>query len=163
VPFVVVGPTVSEPGSSTDALVHFVDIFPTLAEIADVDLSGMIRRNKAGEDVPLLPVLDGHSVLPNVMDPAAAGARDVVFTEGFKPSGGGPYTWRRRTTRDAEWKYTRVEDEEGLREGLYRIDPDAWDEGENLMHQDRGAAAEAALERLRGAMDEMDDHLEFAY
>jgi arylsulfatase A-like enzyme len=163
VPMVVVGPAVSEPGRSSDALVHFVDLFPTLAEIAEVDLSVLTRKTWQGPEVPLEPELDGHSLLANVRDPDAPGSRDLVFTEGFRPSGGGPYDWRRRTLRDETWKYTWIEEDGLAWEGLYRLDPFAWDEGENLVLRQRESEEQAALERLRAAMAATDERLEFAW
>ncbi|MBX2799579.1 MAG: sulfatase-like hydrolase/transferase [Myxococcales bacterium] len=70
VPFVVAGPYVEQPGTQTDALVNVVDLFPTIAQIAGVDLGVL--------GVPI----DGVSFLPVLEDPLNR-VRDTMYTEIF--------------------------------------------------------------------------------
>ena len=66
VPLLVTGPRVGTPGSRSDALVSVVDVLPTVAEIAGVEL---------GPD----PV-DGLSLLPVLADPTLP-VHEAVYTE----------------------------------------------------------------------------------
>ncbi len=155
VPLVVAGPYVQHPGSSTEELTHFVDLMPTLAEIAGVDLSTLDRT------------FDGRSILPWVMDPDTALSREVVFTEGFYPSGGSDREWERRTIRSQDWKYSRIIDSDGeMDELLYDLHRDEWDEGDDLLaygESTLSSEAKTALADLREALTEVDAELEFAY
>jgi arylsulfatase A-like enzyme len=75
VPLIVAGPGVVE-GARSDALVHLVDILPTVAEVAQVDLAA------TGE------VFDGESLWPYLVDPARPG-REVQHGDRFAPNGRG--------------------------------------------------------------------------
>lgn len=94
VPFIVSGPTVAAPGRESSALVHAVDLMPTLLEIAGV-------RPPEGL------ALDGVSFAPVLADPEAAGQRQLVFTERFSPIGGGPYDLDLVAVRDERYKLVR--------------------------------------------------------
>ena len=115
VPLVVAGASVPTPGDS-DALVHLVDLFPTVAELT------------GASSPPSIP-LDGHSLVPWLSDPVAghgATARSVLYNERFQPNGPPPYAqydWR--SLRDGPWLY--VERRSGislfdLRDGPYGQD-----------------------------------------
>lgn len=73
VPLIVAGPGVME-GARSQALVHLVDLVPTVADVAQVDLSSSI--------------LDGESLWPYLRDPAATG-RDMLHAGTFLPNGRG--------------------------------------------------------------------------
>ncbi|MCA9492948.1 MAG: sulfatase-like hydrolase/transferase, partial [Myxococcales bacterium] len=73
VPLVVTGPLVDGPGP-TDALVHTVDVFATIAALAGVD-PGLDRT------------IDGVSLLPVLRDPGAR-VRATVTTDVFVPNHG---------------------------------------------------------------------------
>jgi arylsulfatase A-like enzyme len=88
VPFIVVGPGIV-PGVA-DALVHTVDLFPTVAALTGVATGGL--------------VLDGVSFAPVLADPSDPGDRTVVYTERFGPLGPGPYDLDVRAVRDARFK-----------------------------------------------------------
>ncbi|MEQ1505916.1 MAG: sulfatase-like hydrolase/transferase [Myxococcota bacterium] len=92
VPLIVAGPTVGAPGAATSALVHAVDLFPTVAALAGVPLSAI--------DVPL----DGLDLGPLLADPDAQWPRTALFTEQFAPNGPGPYASDVRASRDASFK-----------------------------------------------------------
>jgi iduronate 2-sulfatase len=80
-----------KPGA-TDALVEYVDIYPTLAGLANL---------------PAATTLDGRSLLPILNDPATKG-RDVVLSQFSRPfRGGNPevmgYSIRTETQRYTRW------------------------------------------------------------
>lgn len=66
IPFVVVAPGVTRPGSRTRALVESVDLFPTLAELAGLPAPAGAQR------------LDGRSFVSTLRDPQAA-TKEAVF------------------------------------------------------------------------------------
>ena len=146
VPFSVTGPIVAEPGTTNDALLHFVDVFSVIAQLAAVGVAHEI---------------DGQSFLRQLTgNPEDSGTRDWVFTEAFWPNGPGlPHDgqtgWARRMVRDADYKYTRIVTEGELSEGLYHYDdPDRIGEGPNLLENPLDPAAEAALSQLKTLMDD---------
>ncbi len=75
VPMIVAGPGVVH-GQRTAALVHLLDVLPTVAEAARVDLA------TTGE------VFDGRSLWPQLVDPAAPG-REMLHVGYFLPNGAG--------------------------------------------------------------------------
>ena len=166
VPFIASGPGVARAGGETEALVSFADVFPTLAELAGVDLATWVPPG-GGHEGPL--ELDGESLVPLFQDPSADTARSVVLAEAFTPPGGGPYTWTRHTAVSAGWKYVLLEGEEStgdpdveVREELYRLVPndpaaDSWilDEGPDLLAEGTlDADAQAAYNQLSAALDD---------
>lgn len=144
VPLVVAGPQVVRPGVS-DALVHLVDVFPTVAEIS-------------GSPLPQRRTIDGRSLLPYLADPARRGARTTVFTEMFSPHGRGPYAFDRQAISDGRYKLVR-----GAHDGvewLTEVGPSPADEGADLLpgglsaeqaraHEALGEALSAFVEQLR--------------
>ncbi|MEL6908310.1 MAG: sulfatase-like hydrolase/transferase, partial [Planctomycetota bacterium] len=154
VPLVVTGPHVAEPGAVSNALVSVVDIFPTVAHIAGVPLSGPDETLEVDVGAEARP-LDGRSWLPVLADPDQHGA-DYVYLESFLPHGAGPHTGvDRRMVTDGHHKLVR--DMSG--DHLYRIDreriadpdgPDLW--GTDELSADSRTAADA-LARL---MDDLD-------
>lgn len=101
VPLIITGPHVSAPGTWSDAFIHVVDVFNTVAALADVDLS-MLR---GADDLALRT--DGQSILPYLADPNAPAAREVLFSEFFGPNGPPPYQEGFRAIRDREFKLVR--------------------------------------------------------
>ncbi len=150
VPFVVAGPHVAQPGTESDAFVHVVDVFHTVAEIAEVDV---VAGALAG--VPT----DGVSVVPYLTDPSTPSIREYAFTEEFVPLGGPPYTARSQMTRDARYKVIRIEKEdEPTREELFEFVPGAVDEGP-VIPQPYDAEQQDAYDRLVAEMDRLDADL----
>lgn len=98
VPLIVAGKHVEQPGRESDALLHAVDLFATLAELLGVDYRAGIGDNR--------PV-DGLSFAALLRDPAAPGPRASVFAERFSPNGFGPYSSQAWMVRDARWKLIR--------------------------------------------------------
>lgn len=102
VPFIVSGPTVSARGE-TAALVHVVDVFPTLMELAGV------RSVDA--------TLDGVSLVPILKD-ASVSVHKRLYTELRHPAQGPPWSGVERAARDQTLKL--VVDDGGRK--VYRID-----------------------------------------
>ncbi len=100
IPFIVSGPLVGSPGTTSATLAHVVDVFPTIAEIAGVDTS--VLRGSLDPTVPV--ALDGFSLLPALEDPAASTGRTLLYTEEFSPGGAGPFAEDSRTIRNATHK-----------------------------------------------------------
>ena len=145
-PMIVTGPYVEAPGTETDALVHLVDLLPTVAEIAEVDPTTLTDADGA----PL--ILDGQSLLPWLADPALPSARETLYTEGFWPNGDVNRSWIDRMVRDEEWKLVWKTEGDTTKE-LFHLDPNGFDEGEDLHAAgDLSAEAEAAEERLTAVM-----------
>lgn len=90
VPLLVVGANVKGRPRETQALVHAVDLFPTLVELA------------GGK--PDAERLDGVSFASVLRDPEATGDRRFVYTERFSPIGGGPYDVDMAAVRDDRYK-----------------------------------------------------------
>lgn len=136
VPLIVTGPLVTEPGLRSDAMVHVVDVFPTVADIAGVDLEGR--------------VIDGISLLGHVADPTAPSARTHLFTERMVPNGPPPYTlYDGQTIRTDKWKLMVVPD----RTHLFELTPGEFSEGPDMIFG--GGPTErrrAALESLEAAL-----------
>ena len=146
VPLMVRLPGMAKPGVDTDALTEYVDIYPTLAEVA-----GLTPPDG----------LDGRSFASVLRDPSAAG-RDLVlsqFSRPFKPSapevmGYSIRTATRRYTRWIDWLTRNV-----LAEELYdyAAEAGAVRNGGFLVEQRNlidSAEHAKVRERLRSKMDE---------
>lgn len=148
VPLLVASPRLATPGAETEALVHVVDIFPTVAEIAGVDTATLDQR------------LDGVSLLPLLDEPEAT-VRETVFTESFYPNGTGGREVRSRMLRDRDHKLTRVAREGALpAERLYRYDPERVDEGYDLLAKELSSEDAAAYARLAAELDALEAELD---
>jgi iduronate 2-sulfatase len=147
VPLLIRTPGLARPGAPTEALVEYVDVYPTLAELAGLRPPGP---------------LDGRSLVPLLQDPAARG-RDAVLSQftrpwtatGFTAMGYSLRTATQRYTRWVEWPSRRTRAEElydyaltdgATREGAYLL------ERRNLIEHPDYAAARG---QLRARMDEM--------
>lgn len=139
VPMVVSGPGVTDPGRDSDALVHFVDVFPTVAEVVGASIDA--------------PSLDGQSFLPVLMDPQVESVRDWVYTEGFAENG----SFVDRMVRNDTHKYRWRSDEGDITEQLFRYEAGAQDEGESLLDGTLSAEDEAALDALMAQMADITD------
>ena len=96
-PFVVNAPGLIPEGLSTDALIDFTDLFPTLADLAGVELPGDAN-------------LDGISFAP-VLQPGGEGEREWILAMGSLPGRIGKegmirnwYSFRDRAIRDKQYK-----------------------------------------------------------
>jgi len=124
VPFIIVAPGVTKPGSRCDRPVSLLDIYPTL-----LDLAGL----------PAKPDNDGHSLLPLLKDPDAAWPHCPLMTMGK-----GNHAIRTR-----RWRYIRYRDGS---EELYDHKYDPW-EWSNLAGRKKYADVLAGLRaRLEKAL-----------
>ncbi len=147
VPLIVTGPVVAEPGRRSDALVHVVDLFPTLAELAGVDVSTLTRTQ--GEHAGTSVTLDGTSFLPLLEDPAAEGAREYLHIDDFETNSTAP-SGRNFTVRSQGWKL--IDGDDG--DSLFRYDGADYAEGTDLhdtVGHDQDAAA--AYEELKAELE----------
>ncbi|MFT4621421.1 MAG: arylsulfatase A-like enzyme [Myxococcota bacterium] len=152
VPLIMAGPTVTAPGSTSDALVHVVDVFATVADLANVDLSTL--RDPDGDPVPV----DGRSLMPYLADPSAPSQRDLAYSERMGPNGGPPYRERDiRMVRDERYKLIRSRDGDQF----FEYAPGAWSEGEDLLAGDGLDADQAdAYARLSDGLEALQAELE---
>jgi arylsulfatase A-like enzyme len=149
VPFVVQGPLVAEPGSSSAALVHVVDVLPTVADIVGFDLTEL-----PGVLDPTQPLaLDGESLLPILADPSVPTARTFLYTEMFYPAGPGPYTEDMQAVRDDRFKLIR--DAVKGEEQFFEYPIGGVDEGLDLLPCGLDAEQQAAYDRLRADLENL--------
>ena len=85
VPFIIVAPGITQPGTRIDTPVSLVDIYPTL-----LDLAGL----------PAMPDLDGQSLVPLLKDPQAKWERPALMTQGRG----------NHAVRSRDWRYIRYKD-----------------------------------------------------
>lgn len=93
VPLIFSGPAVRSPGVC-DALVQTSDLFPTLLEIAAVDIADVIPAGR---------VIDGESLRPCLIDPSFDMVHEEIFSEAFLPNGD-PFVLRADAMRDRRFK-----------------------------------------------------------
>lgn len=99
VPFIIVAPGVTKPGTVIDRPVSLLDIYPTL-----VDLAGLPSKRD----------LDGQSLVPMLKNPQANWTRPAIMTQGRG----------NHAVRSDRWRYIRYND--GTEE-LYDHDNDPWE------------------------------------
>ncbi|MCA9492814.1 MAG: sulfatase-like hydrolase/transferase, partial [Myxococcales bacterium] len=148
VPLVVAGPQVRVPGSESLALVSLVDVFPTVAEVAGVDLTTL-----PDVDDPSRPlILDGLSLLPVLAHPRRE-LHDTLYTEVFHPNGAEvEHDKDRVAVRDRRYKLVRYRT--GGDEEFYEIDRVTFRDGPELLAGGAlTAPQQAALDRLRAEDD----------
>lgn len=133
VPLVVAGPGVDGGGRWDHSLVHAVDLFATV-----LDLAGVPRAVWPDD-------LDSVSFAPRLRDPSAPEARDVVFAEQFQPNGDGPYKVERIMIRDDRYKLVR-DGATGV-DQLFLLDGSLL-EGDDLLEGTPGPEIVAVHERL---------------
>jgi arylsulfatase A-like enzyme len=145
VPLIVYDPAVTAPGSVSNALVHLVDVFATVAEVAGVDLP----QTMGGV------ALDSLSLMPHVLDPTRPSTRTVLYTEHFSPNGFGPFDYYRKTARNSRFKLLQLESGNFL----YELSADPYEtvnllEGPLLPYQASNYAA-LRLELLARGVDRL--------
>jgi len=140
VPLIIAGPAVSRQNSESAALVHLVDVFATVAELAGIE-----PERAAGLQ------LDGHSLLPQLEDPSSPSAREYVYQDQFRPNGPGPYEWEERMVGDGRYKLIETAEGKGELYDLQRdpgevhdLLPRADPEQQQIYMRLRRAAAEIA-------------------
>lgn len=125
---------VASPGRVEDALVHTVDIFATVAEIAGVDGS---------------TGCDSVSFVPYLTQLEADHVRDFVYTETFSTAADGSHTGINVAIRDAQYKL--VYKDSGVLE-LYDLDANPWEVKADALDL---TTYNAQLESLIGAVFRM--------
>lgn len=133
VPLVVHGPGVSA-AARTDAFVHVLDLYPTFADLIDVDVPHAI---------------DGRSFAPLIADPTLRGPRDAIIVERFHPNGPPPYGNDDRAIRLGDYKLYR-DDKDG--DAFFHL-VDGPQETSNLLNQPMSATDTAAFEQLSAELD----------
>jgi iduronate 2-sulfatase len=91
VPLLIRTPGLARPGAATNALVEYVDVYPTLAELAGL---------------PAPAYLAGRSLTPILRDPAQPG-RDYALSQFSRPFNAGPPEAMGYSIRTATHRYTR--------------------------------------------------------
>jgi arylsulfatase A-like enzyme len=134
VPMIVVDREVPDPGAVRDQLVHVVDVFPTLAELAGVELRHPI---------------DGLS-FASVLRDAGSEPRRTVYSERFEPNGPPPYASDERMLRSRDFKLIR---RRGHPDEFYTMRPGASDEGENLLERNLSPEEQAQYQALGDELD----------
>ncbi len=146
VPLMVRTPGMAKPGAPTQALIEYVDIYPTLASLAGLTPPAD---------------LDGRSFVPVLLDPIAPG-RDAAlsqFTRPWKPAGFEAMGYSLRTETERYTRWVAWPSRETIAEELYdyRSAVSATREGALLIEQENMAADPAyadSLNRLRAQLDE---------
>lgn len=162
VPLLVSGPLVKQPvpqgGWESNALVHAVDLWRTIADITGADAASVRPLNE----------LDSISFMPVIQDPLSPGDRTTVFSQLFEPNGlfetdlppPSCYTINERGTTDGVYKYIRHQASVSgapcgvpdYTEGLYYLPADPGEET-NLLAGTLSPADAAALAALSAEMD----------
>ncbi len=138
VPFIVVSPRVDpvDAGSESNALIHVVDIFATIAEIAGASAG-------TEDSVSLVPYLENPSL------PTQAG-RTAGYAESFTPNGPGPYTSEDRVIRDDRYKLIW---RDGAPAEFYDLQDDRWEDQNLLPESDLTPEQAAAYGRMLADME----------
>ncbi len=147
VPLMIRTPGLAQPGRPAAGIVEYVDVYPTLAELAGL---------------PAPSYLAGRSLVPLLQDPARPG-RDFALSQFSRPFNAGAPETMGYSIRTATQRYTRWVNwpaRETIAEELYDYTQPAsaeprWTafvERRNLIDD---PAASAARDRLRGAMDQV--------
>ncbi len=109
VPLMIRTPQLPQPGASSQALVETVDLYPTLASLANI---------------PLPAELDGRSLVPILDNPLAAG-RDAVLSQFARPFSASTPEYMGYSLRTVTHRYTRWiswADRKTVAEELYNYD-----------------------------------------
>ena len=147
VPLIIRAPGLAQPGRATAAITEYVDVYPTLAELAGL---------------PAPAGLAGRTLVPLLADPARPG-RDFALSQFSRPFNAGPpetmgYSLRTETlryTRWVRWPSRETFAEELYDYGLPRSAEPRWSafvERENLIGDPGYATARA---RLSAALDDV--------
>lgn len=147
VPLVYVGPAVREPGAQVSAMVHFVDLLPTVADLTGAPLAD--RRGRT-------PELDGASLWRFFDHFDAPPVRTMLYDDVFADPGPGPYVMDARSVRDERYKLV-YRPLTGERE-LYEVAPGSV-HGPNLFDRVLDGREADAAEALQAELDAWTDRL----
>jgi len=134
VPMILRAPWIAAPGSRSDALVHIVDLMPTIIEIATGD-----------PDVAQV-VIDGISLVPHLRD-GLSHPREYLFAETLIPNFSSEP--KMSAIRDHRHKLMRSADETLF----FELSSASPDEGPNLLEGTLSVDQQAALDRLETELD----------
>ena len=81
----------------------------------------------------------------------------------FSENGAPPYDVHDRMIRDAQYKYMRFTTFGATHEALFYLDPDAMDEGENLLIGTPEGEIADVYERLQAELTRAEDSLTYDY
>jgi arylsulfatase A-like enzyme len=122
VPFIIVAPGITKPGTRIDTPVGLVNIYPTL-----LDLAGL----------PAKPDLDGQSLVPLLKDPKAKWDRPALMTQGRG----------NHAVRSRDWRYIRYKD--GTEELYDCKTDDPWNHTNLLAGEDKHNYAAVVAEHRK--------------
>jgi len=152
VPMFVVGKRAPKPGTTSDAWVHILDVFPTIAEWAGVDLARVQRR---GEPLQL----DGISFDKNLKDPSLGDQRQVMVHDRFRRNGAPPYVFWELAIQTRKHKFVRNKDTGERFYALSGEQPDP--DGPDLLAS--GKAPTKMVDRLKNELDAWEKRVAYEY
>ena len=139
VPLVIAGPTVTQPGTETDALVHAVDILPTVAAITGVQISTLQRPDGSPQTI------DGQHLLTWTLDPTNPSLRRNLYGEQSSPVGPPPYPSEDTLiATDGRYKLIRFNDHDEF----FDLSLGVYDEGPDLLPSGLGPIQTSAYQAL---------------
>lgn len=136
VPLIIAGGPVTRQGTVSPALVHAVDLFPTIADLAAADVA----------DLPL----DGTSVVPYLRDPDQASTRTWTLATSFAPNGSDWRSTGSAMVRGPRFKLVR--DHDAAHDALYDLGH-AWLEDRDLTEGVLDEPARQGRADLREVLD----------
>jgi iduronate 2-sulfatase len=147
VPLMIRTPGLAQPGRAASGIIEYVDVYPTLAELAGL---------------PAPAYLAGRSLVPLLQDPARPG-RDFALSQFSRPFNAGPPVTMGYSVRTATQRYTRWvkwPSRETFAEEFYDYTLPASAEPRWTVFVERrnlidDSATAAARDRLRGVMDQV--------
>ena len=140
VPLIVSGPSVVGPGREELAIVHAVDIFSTVLDLAGVEEPDYIR-------------IDGVSFVPYLTDPLQSPLRSSMISESFSGGSGAIDTTGFVAARDAQYKYFRRVLANATIDRFYDLSVDPF-ETNDLSGGSMSPALQAAMQALEDVIDD---------
>ncbi len=137
VPFIIAGPDIASPGRTSSEVVHVVDIFASVLEIAGVDVASALPPGLPNDSRSLVPILRNELFTP-------AEAAVLMEDSGATPAG----SLTGRAARLAQYKLIRWDT--GAEE-LYDLAADPT-EATNLLTRPLAGAPQASLDQLRARL-----------
>jgi len=163
VPLIIAGTGTGEPGRRVETLTHSVDLFPTILDIAGilpesvtVSTVGHWEAVAGGSEAPwlgkqtspILPVIDGAPLRPQLETRQAEPTRKYVFLERFLDVGPPPYYEDLQAVRGPRYKLVRNNDDEGFYDLAGRHD-----DGPDLLQRELEPTEQNELQHLRAVLD----------
>lgn len=112
VPLVIYSPNLTKPGSKSSSIVELIDLFPTLVEIADIDIENLSQK------------LDGNSLVPVFENPKKE-IKKIAVSQIPRPLGSeANFSMIGSTIRDKDYRYVQwksVNNDSIIAEELYNL------------------------------------------